>query len=71
MSHSDAAAIYSGPLHDAAEIAKILPSVMMFVRSIEGLSHCKEENTSDIDLEVGIAAFLRLADKVIQGETVC
>ena len=57
--------------HDAAEIAKILPSVMMFVRSIEGLSHCKEENTSDIDLEIGIAAFLRLDDKVIQGETVC
>lgn len=67
----EATAIYSGPLHDAAEIAKILPSVMMFVRSIEGLSHCKEENTSDIDLEIGIAAFLRLADKVIQGETVC
>lgn len=67
----EATAIYSGPLHDAAEIAKILPSVMMFVRSIEGLSHCKEENTSDIDLEIGIAAFLRLADKVIRGETVC
>lgn len=62
----EATAIYSGPLHDAAEIAKILPSVMMFVRSIDGLSHCKEENTSDTDLETGIAAFLRLADTVIQ-----
>ncbi len=59
-------AIYSGPLHDAAEMAKIRPSVMMFVKSTAGLSHCKEEDTPDQDLETGISAFLRLADKVIQ-----
>ena len=35
--------IYSGPLHDAAEMAKVLPSVMMFAKSSKGLSHCKEE----------------------------
>ena len=63
----EATAMYSGPLHDAAEMAKILPSVMMFVKSTAGLSHCKEEDTPDEDLETGIAAFLRLADKVIQG----
>ena len=62
----EATAMYSGPLHDAAEMAKILPSIMMFVKSTAGLSHCKEEDTPDSDLETGISAFLRLADKVIQ-----
>ncbi len=57
--------MYSGPLHDAAEMAKILPSVMMFVKSTKGLSHCKEEDTPDADLECGISAFFRLVDKVV------
>lgn len=58
--------IYSGPLHDAAEMAKVVPSIMMFAASERGLSHCKQENTSDEALETSIRAFLRLADKVIQ-----
>ena len=59
--------MYSGPLHDAAEMAKFLPSIMMFVKSSKGLSHCKEEDTPDADLEAGISAFLRLAEKVLNG----
>ncbi len=59
--------MYSGPLHDAAEMAKFLPSIMMFVKSTKGLSHCKEEDTPDADLEAGISAFLRLAEKVLNG----
>jgi allantoate deiminase len=55
----------SGPLHDAAEMGRLMPSVMMFARSINGLSHCKEEDTSEADLEVTIDAFLRLVDKTI------
>ncbi len=58
--------IYSGPLHDAAEMAKIVPSIMMFAMSERGLSHCKQENTSDEALETTIRAFLRLGDKVIK-----
>lgn len=58
--------MYSGPLHDAAEMAKFLPSVMMFVKSTKGLSHCKEENTPEADLITGISAFLRLVDKVLE-----
>jgi hydantoinase/carbamoylase family amidase len=58
--------IYSGPLHDAAEMAKIVPSIMMFAMSECGLSHCKQENTGDEDLETAIRAFLRLADKVVK-----
>lgn len=58
--------IYSGPLHDAAEMAKVVPSIMMFAMSERGLSHCKQENTSDEALETAIRAYLRLADKVIK-----
>lgn len=57
--------IFSGPLHDAAEMAKIVPSIMMFAMSERGLSHCPEENTPDESLEQASRAFLRLADKVV------
>lgn len=60
------ASMVSGPLHDAAEISKLVPAVMMFAMSSKGLSHCKEENTPDIELETAIRAFFRLADKVMQ-----
>ncbi|HBM15372.1 MAG TPA: Zn-dependent hydrolase [Lentisphaeria bacterium] len=57
--------MYSGPLHDIAEMAKIIPSVMMFAMSKRGLSHCKEEDTPDSKLETSIRAFLRLVNKVV------
>ena len=57
--------MYSGPLHDAAEIAKMVPAVMLFVASQKGLSHCKEENTSDADLTIALKSFFRLVDKVV------
>jgi len=55
----------SGPLHDAVEMSRVMPAVMMFARSTNGLSHCKEEDTPDADLEVTIEAFLRLVDKTV------
>ena len=55
----------SGPLHDAVEMGRIMPAVMMFAMSINGLSHCKEEDTAEADLEVTIDAFLRLIDKTV------
>ncbi len=55
----------SGPLHDAVEMGRIMPSVMMFAASTNGLSHCKEEDTPEPDLEVTIDAFLRLIDKTV------
>jgi N-carbamoyl-L-amino-acid hydrolase len=55
----------SGPLHDAVEMARVMPAVMMFARSANGLSHCKEEDTPEPDLEVTIDAFLRLVAKTV------
>jgi allantoate deiminase len=55
----------SGPLHDAVEMGRVMPAVMMFARSTNGLSHCKEEDTPEAALEATIEAFLRLVDKTV------
>ena len=51
----------SGPLHDAAEMARLMPTVMLFVKSLRGLSHTKEEDTPEEDLELSVQALHRLA----------
>jgi beta-ureidopropionase / N-carbamoyl-L-amino-acid hydrolase len=56
----------SGPLHDAAEISRAgIPTVMMFVQSLRGISHNKIEDTLEEHLELSVQAFDRLASKVI------
>lgn len=56
----------SGPLHDAAEVAGAgVPTVMMFVQSLHGISHNKIEDTKEEHLELSVAAMDRLADKVM------
>src|SRR5262245_10380975 len=57
----------SGPLHDAAEVARAgVPTVMMFVQSLLGISHNKIEDTKEEHLEMSIIAFDKLAEKTIQ-----
>src|SRR5580700_10757333 len=52
----------SGPLHDAAEVARCgIPAVMMFVQSLQGISHNKIENTREEHLELSVIALDRLA----------
>jgi hydantoinase/carbamoylase family amidase len=56
----------SGPLHDAAEVARAgVPTVMMFVQSLRGLSHTKLEDTKEEHLELAVAALDRLTTKTI------
>jgi len=56
----------SGPLHDAAEVARAgVPTVMLFVQSLRGLSHTKLEDTKEEHLELSVRALDRLADKAI------
>ena len=57
----------SGPLHDAAEVAGAgVPTVMMFVQSLHGISHNKIEDTKEEHLARCVAAFDRLADKAMR-----
>jgi N-carbamoyl-L-amino-acid hydrolase len=55
----------SGPLHDAAEMARLMPTVMLFVKSLRGLSHTKDEDTPREDLELSVQALHRLALKTM------
>jgi N-carbamoyl-L-amino-acid hydrolase len=56
----------SGPLHDAAEVARAgVPTVMMFVQSLHGISHNKIEDTKEEHLELCVQAFDRLAEKTM------
>ena len=56
----------SGPLHDAAEVARAgVPTVMMFVQSLGGISHNKIEDTKEEHLKMAVTAFDKLADRAI------
>ncbi len=57
----------SGPLHDAAEVARAgVPTVMMFVQSLHGISHNKIEDTRQEHLEMAVIAFDKLAQKTMK-----
>jgi N-carbamoyl-L-amino-acid hydrolase len=57
----------SGPLHDAAEVSRAgIPTVMVFVQSLRGLSHTKLEDTREEHLELSVRALDRLASKTIE-----
>ena len=56
----------SGPLHDAAEVARAgIPTVMLFVQSLRGLSHTKLEDTKPEHLELAVEALDRLTTKTL------
>jgi N-carbamoyl-L-amino-acid hydrolase len=57
----------SGPLHDAAEVSRAgIPTVMMFVQSLHGISHNKIEDTLEEHLELCVKAFDKLARKTME-----
>jgi N-carbamoyl-L-amino-acid hydrolase len=56
----------SGALHDASEVAREIPTVMIFSSSIAGLSHTKEEDTPDAHLEMAAEAFHRVCRDAMQ-----
>jgi N-carbamoyl-L-amino-acid hydrolase len=56
----------SGPLHDAAEVSRAgIPTAMMFVQSLKGISHNKIEDTKEEHLEMSVVALDRLASKTM------
>ena len=56
----------SGPLHDAAEVARAgIPTVMLFVQSLRGLSHNALEDTHEHHLSQAVEALYVLAQKTI------
>lgn len=56
----------SGPLHDAAEVSRCgIPTVMMFVQSLRGISHNKIEDTREDHLEMAVEAMALLAEQTV------
>lgn len=63
---AEAPCLPSGPLHDAAEVSRAgIPTVMMFVQSLHGISHNKIEDTKEEYIELSVSALNRLARKTI------
>ena len=56
----------SGALHDASELARVVPAGMIFSSSNDGVSHAPEEDTAEDDLEGAIAAFGVLAARLVE-----
>jgi N-carbamoyl-L-amino-acid hydrolase len=64
---ADAPRLPSGPLHDAAEVSRSgIPTVMMFVQSLGGISHNKIEDTKEEYIEMSVIALDRLAGKTVE-----
>ena len=61
----EALQIASGALHDAAEMARRVPTAMVFSPSTAGISDAPEEDTSEADLRAAIEAFGRLANHAL------
>ncbi len=56
----------SGPLHDAAEVARAgVPTEMLFVQSLRGISHNKIEDTLEDHIELSVQALDKLTDRTM------
>jgi N-carbamoyl-L-amino-acid hydrolase len=59
--------LIGGALHDAAAMAQAgIPSVMLFVRSIGGVSHTSIEHSDDADVALGVRALDGLVRRAIE-----
>ena len=59
-------AIPSGPLHDAAEMARLIPTVMVFSSSSPPVSHTNVEDTPEADLRVMIEAYGQTVERTLE-----
>jgi N-carbamoyl-L-amino-acid hydrolase len=57
----------SGAGHDAQMLATVMPSGMLFVPSIGGISHHWTENTADADIVTGAEVFVDACRRILGG----
>ncbi|MGJ9402116.1 M20 family metallo-hydrolase [Arthrobacter sp. KK5.5] len=53
--------------HDSVALNRIVPTVMMFVPSVDGVSHCEREFTTDRDMAAGVDALTGVAWEMVRG----
>jgi len=54
----------SGALHDATNVARLMPTAMLFVPSIGGISHSFAEDTAEADLIAGVEVLAEAARRI-------
>ncbi|MCX7557951.1 Zn-dependent hydrolase [Sulfitobacter sp. F26204] len=59
----------SGALHDATNVSRLMPVAMLFVPSINGISHAFEEDTDEVDLVAGLEVLAHAAAALDQTST--
>ena len=57
----------SGAGHDAQVLATVMPAGMLFVPSIDGISHHWSENTTDADIVRGAEVFVETCRRLLAG----
>lgn len=55
----------SRAVHDASPVATVMPAAMLFVPSVNGISHSFDEHTYDADIAVGARAFVGAAFSIL------
>ncbi|QTG81742.1 M20 family metallo-hydrolase [Arthrobacter crystallopoietes] len=56
--------------HDSVALNRIVPSVMVFIPSVDGVSHCEREFTTDEDMTAGVDLLTELSWELIHGALV-
>lgn len=54
--------------HDSIPLNTVTPTVMMFIPSADGVSHCEREFTSDTDMVAGLTALTAVLQRMLAGE---
>lgn len=53
--------------HDSVPMNRIVPTVMMFIPSVDGVSHCEREFSTDEDMVAGVDALTSVAWEMVNG----
>jgi beta-ureidopropionase / N-carbamoyl-L-amino-acid hydrolase len=54
--------------HDSTNLKDVVPTVMLFVPSVEGISHNEAEYTRDDDALRGVELLTEVTRRLVQGE---
>ncbi|CAO1648865.1 MULTISPECIES: M20 family metallo-hydrolase [unclassified Salinibacterium] len=65
LSHMDIMTVAG---HDSTNMKDIVPTVMLFVPSVDGISHAEGEYTTDEDLVAGLAVIAEVTRRLVAGE---
>jgi N-carbamoyl-L-amino-acid hydrolase len=59
-------ALHSGAVHDAGMMASRMPAAMLFVPSIDGISHAFTEDTREADIAAGAQVYAVTAARMVE-----